>query len=70
MIFHRTVELNSSPNCEFTSNVLHTAETSALITRVLSPHFDDYIQGDHSGSSQPPVDIKMNVAFHFMLLML
>ena len=28
------------------------------------------IQGDHSGSFQPPVDIKMNVAFQNMLLIL
>ena len=26
------------------------------------------IQGDPSGSSKPPVDIKMNVAFQYMLL--
>ena len=28
------------------------------------------LQGDHSGSSQTPVDIKMNVAFHYMFQIL
>ena len=40
------------------------------ITPYLLPACRTYIQGDTSGSSQPPVDIKTKVVFQHMLLIL
>ena len=47
---------------------LESISVRAAVVQITSWNIIAGVQGDHSGCARPPVDIKMNVAFQYMLL--